>query len=80
MPPCFLLNVTIINPEDDEELALTLEGKKKKIKREHFDRLGEGFGLTPKKLIKNCWKIDSQEYIVPIHLRFRIIPNQHSSL
>ena len=29
-PAYDLLNVTIINPEDDEELALTLEGKKKK--------------------------------------------------
>jgi len=50
-PAYDLLNVTIINPEDDEELALTMEGKKKKIKREHFERLGEGLGLTPKQLI-----------------------------
>jgi serine/threonine-protein kinase HipA len=49
-PAYDLLNVTIINPEDDEELALTIEGKKKKIKREHFERLGEGLGLTPKQL------------------------------
>jgi serine/threonine-protein kinase HipA len=49
-PAYDLLNVTIINPEDDEELALTMEGKKKKIKREHFVRLGEGLGLTPKQL------------------------------
>ena len=49
-PAYDLLNATIINPEDDEELALTMEGKKKKIKREHFERLGEGLGLTPKQL------------------------------
>lgn len=49
-PAYDLLNVTIINPEDDEELALTMEGKKKKIKREHFERLGEGLGLTPKQI------------------------------
>jgi len=49
-PAYDLLNVTIINPEDDEELALTIEGKKKKIIREHFERLGEGLGLTPKQL------------------------------
>ena len=49
-PAYDLLNVTIINPEDDEELALTMEGKKKKIKREHFEGLGEGLGLTPKQL------------------------------
>lgn len=49
-PAYDLLNASIINPEDDEELALTMEGKKKKIKREHFERLGEGLGLTPKQL------------------------------
>ena len=49
-PAYDLLNVTIINPEDDEEFALTLQGKKKKIKREHFERLGEGLGLTPKQI------------------------------
>ena len=51
MSPAYdLLNVTIINPEDEEEFALTIEGKKKKIKREHFERLGEGLGLTQKQL------------------------------
>ena len=49
-PAYDLLNVSIINPEDDEELALTMEGKKKKIKRENFERLGEGLGLTQKQL------------------------------
>jgi serine/threonine-protein kinase HipA len=39
-----------INPEDKEELALTLEGKKNKLKREHFERLGEGLGLNPKQI------------------------------
>jgi len=49
-PAYDLLNVTIINPEDDEEFALTLQGKKKKINREHFERLGAGLGLTPKQI------------------------------
>ncbi len=31
-----LLNVRIANPADDEDLALTLDGKKKKLKRVHF--------------------------------------------
>ena len=35
-PAYDLLNVTIINPEDDEELALTMEGKKKKIRRSYW--------------------------------------------
>jgi serine/threonine-protein kinase HipA len=46
-PAYDLLNVAIINPADDEEVALTLEGRKKKLKREHFVRLAEGLGLNP---------------------------------
>jgi serine/threonine-protein kinase HipA len=49
-PAYDLLSVTIVNPEDDEDLALTMEGKKKKIKREHFEKFGEGLGLTPKQI------------------------------
>jgi serine/threonine-protein kinase HipA len=49
-PAYDLLNVTIINPQDDEELALAIEGKKKKIKREHFEKLGEELGLSQKQL------------------------------
>jgi serine/threonine-protein kinase HipA len=45
-PAYDLLNVAIINPADDEELALTLEGKKKKLRREHFERFGTGLDLT----------------------------------
>lgn len=35
-PAYDLLNAAIINPKDDEELALTLNGRKKKIQREDF--------------------------------------------
>jgi serine/threonine-protein kinase HipA len=49
-PAYDLLNVTIVNPGDTEELALTLEGKKKKLKWEHFERLGKGLGLTEKQI------------------------------
>ncbi len=49
-PAYDLLNVAIVLPEDDEELALTLCGKKKKLKREHFEQLGEGMGLTSKQI------------------------------
>ena len=49
-PAYDLLNVAIINPDDTEELALTLEGKKRKIKIEHFIRLGEGLGLNKKQV------------------------------
>ena len=49
-PAYDLLNVAIVFPEDKEELALTLAGKTKKLKREHFEQLGEGLGLTPKQI------------------------------
>ncbi|MCF2487650.1 HipA domain-containing protein [Dyadobacter sp. CY347] len=49
-PAYDLLNVTIVNPDDAEELALTLEGKRQKFKREHFDRLGKGLDLNAKQI------------------------------
>jgi len=49
-PAYDLLNVSIVNPDDEEELALTLVGKKKKLKREHFEQLGEGLELNEKQI------------------------------
>jgi serine/threonine-protein kinase HipA len=54
-PAYDLLNVNIANPDDDEELALTLAGKKKKIKPEHFIHFGLGLGLNEKQ-IRNIYK------------------------
>ena len=50
-----LLNATILNPNDEEELALTLGGKKKKLKREDFIQFGIGLGLNEKQ-IKGAFK------------------------
>jgi serine/threonine-protein kinase HipA len=49
-PAYDLLNVAILFPEDTEELALTLVGKKKNLKKEHFKQLGDGLGLTSKQI------------------------------
>ncbi len=49
-PAYDLLNVAILMPEDTEELALTLEGKKKKLNWGHFERLGLGLGLNDKQI------------------------------
>lgn len=49
-PAYDLLNVAIVNPDDTEELALTLEGKKKKLKWEHFERLGKMLDLNEKQI------------------------------
>jgi serine/threonine-protein kinase HipA len=45
-----LLNVTLIMPEDKEELALTLGGKKLKITKPMFDRFGAGLALKEKQI------------------------------
>lgn len=49
-PAYDLLNVAILLPEDTEELALTLEGKKQKLKKVHFEHLGQGLGLTDRQI------------------------------
>ena len=49
-PAYDLLNVSIILPEDSEEMALTLEGKKKKLKKENFINLGKVLDLTDKQI------------------------------
>lgn len=50
-PAYDLLNVAIILPEDTEELALTMEGKKKKLKKENFEHLGKDLKLTDKQIL-----------------------------
>ena len=49
-PAYDLLNVVIINPGDKEELALTLEGKKKKLRRANFEQLGKVLELNEKQI------------------------------
>jgi serine/threonine-protein kinase HipA len=49
-PAYDLLNVAIANPDDKEELALTLGGKKKKFTRHHFECFGSELGLTNKQI------------------------------
>lgn len=49
-PAYDLLNVAVVNPEDTEELALTLSGKKRKLKREHFETFGQQLGLNERQI------------------------------
>ncbi len=44
-PAYDLLNAIIINPKDDEELALTLNGKKKRLQREDFIKTADNLGI-----------------------------------
>lgn len=54
-PAYDLVNVAIANPADDEELALTLNGKKKKINDSDFENAFETCGL-PVKVFSNLQK------------------------
>lgn len=45
-PAYDLLNVAIVNPEDKEELALTIDARKSKFNRARFIEFGQSLGLT----------------------------------
>ena len=47
-PAYDLLNVSMVNPKDTEELALTLNAKKRRIKKSDFVRAMETSGIAPK--------------------------------
>lgn len=47
-PAYDMLSAVILNPKDDEELALTLNGKKKKLKRSDFIISGQTMGIEQK--------------------------------
>ena len=49
-PAYDLLNVAIVNPDDKEELALTLESKKNKLKLEDFVKFGTRLELNEKQI------------------------------
>lgn len=49
-PSYDLLNVAIVNPKDTEEVALTLNGRKKKLKRAYFEVFGNNLGLNAKQI------------------------------
>ena len=60
-PAYDLLNVAIANPSDDEELALTLNGKKKKLRDSDFEKAFETCGI-PAKVFTNFKKKYSRLY------------------
>lgn len=60
-PAYDLLNVAIANPSDDEELALTLNGKKKKLRDSDFEKAFETCGI-PAKVFTNLKKKYSRLY------------------
>jgi serine/threonine-protein kinase HipA len=49
-PAYDLLNVAILLPDDKEEMALSVVGKKRKLQQSHFTELGLRLGLTEKQI------------------------------
>ena len=60
-PAYDLLSTSIVMPEDEEEVALTLNGKKKKIKREDFEKAMSDSGMDEKS-IANLFKKFERAY------------------
>lgn len=91
-PAYDLLNVTIVNPDDTEELALTLDGKKKKLKKEHFEKMAKWLGLNDiqiqrvfKRMISNRHKatewIDQSFLSAELKTAFKkVIDNKYAQL
>jgi serine/threonine-protein kinase HipA len=62
-PAYDLLNVNLANPADNEELALSIEGKKRKFKHHHFERFGANLGFNNKQIqgvFDRCVKNESK--------------------
>ncbi|MEO5996574.1 MAG: HipA domain-containing protein, partial [Chitinophagaceae bacterium] len=49
-PAYDLLNVAIVNPDDKEELALTMTARKNKFNRLRFAEFGQTLGLSPRQI------------------------------
>lgn len=58
-PAYDLLNVSLINPKDEEETALTINGKTKDLRHEDFLKLAAGYDIEEtiySNLVKALWK------------------------
>ncbi|WP_417371973.1 HipA domain-containing protein [Gelidibacter japonicus] len=71
-PAYDLLNVAIVNPEDTEELALTIAGKRKKITKKTFVEFGVGLGLSKKQIesVFRRFKVFHEDAVKLINMSF----------
>ena len=79
---CDMLPVNVILPEDDEELALTVNGKKHHIHRNDFLKFAETSGISREAAVKMIQKLLSmqdqylrmcEESYLPNHLKERLV-------
>lgn len=64
-PAYDLLNVNLIYPNDKEDMALTLGGRKRNLNRSNFDRLAESLGLA--KVVRDNIYKDFSKQIEKVH-------------
>lgn len=71
-PAYDLLNVAIVNPEDTEELALTIAGKRKKITKKTLIEFGVGLGLSKKQIesVFRRFKVFHEDAVKLINMSF----------
>jgi len=61
LSPCYdLLNTVLVNPEDDEEMALTINGKKKKLLWQDFLSLATSYKIPEKVCRKSLEKFETR--------------------
>ncbi len=76
-PAYDLVPVKIILPADQEELALTLCGKKSNFKRADFERFGTGLRLSEKQISKAMARIaDAVAQSLPESLNSNFLPDE----
>ncbi len=76
-PAYDLLPVNIILPQDTEELALTLNGKKNRLKRSDFETFGASLKLNEVQVRKAVQRItDSLEKFLPETLQESFLPDE----
>lgn len=56
-----MLNVNLIYPEDKGDLALTLGGRKRKVKRSDFDQFARSLGIS-KIVCDNIYKDFAKQF------------------
>lgn len=59
-PAYDLLNVNLVNPKDEDDLGLTLNGKKRKIKLADFEQLRNALGIGEKAFQNSLKKFKSK--------------------
>jgi len=77
MAPAYdLLNVNLANPKDKEELALSLEGKKRKFSIVHFEKFGANLGLNNKQIRGVFKRFETSKSSIKNHINLSFLSKE----